>query len=33
MILGIMEKLFNNVSVDFSGHKITVTMIPDDPMN
>ncbi len=31
MILGSMEKLFNNVSVDFIGHKITVAMVPNDP--
>ena len=31
MILGAMEKLFNNVSIDFIGHKITVMMVPDDP--
>ncbi len=31
MILGAMEKLFNNVSVDFIGHKITVAMVPNDP--
>ena len=30
MILGAMEKLFNNVSVDFIGHKITMSMVPDD---
>nr|QBK85677.1 MAG: hypothetical protein LCMAC101_02720 [Marseillevirus LCMAC101] len=28
MILGAMEKLFNNVSIDFIGHKITVVMEP-----
>lgn len=32
MILGAMEKLFNNVSVEFIGHKITINMVPDDPM-
>ena len=31
MVLGAMENLFNNVSVDFIGHKITMAMVPDDP--
>ena len=31
MILGAMEKLFNNVSVDFIGHKITIVMEPTLP--
>jgi hypothetical protein len=29
MILGAMEKLFNNVSIDFIGHKITMAMEPN----
>ena len=31
MVLGALEKLFNNVNIDFIGHKITVAMVPDDP--
>ena len=31
MILGAMENLFNNVNVDFIGHKITMAMVPVDP--
>lgn len=31
LILGAMEKLFNNVNVDFIGHKITMALVPDDP--